>query len=98
MGFPESGAWHWFPDRLALGSATGVAYPPPILARHAGKGRDMATKPRLTGLMYQDIVDLPEERRELLDGELIVPPSPSSGHQDAVGELYYRLRLYLEDR
>src|SRR5437773_1859557 len=54
----------------------------------------MATKQQLTGLTYADIVDLPEERRELLDGEFVVTPSPSGRHQDVVLELGSRLLAY----
>jgi Uma2 family endonuclease len=50
----------------------------------------MGTQPQ-TGLTYQDIEALPEERRELIDGELIVPSSPSTRHQLAVSELLRRL-------
>ena len=40
---------------------------------------------------------LPEDgqRRELIDGELVVTPAPTDLHQRAVGELYFLLRLAL---
>lgn len=41
---------------------------------------------------------LPDDgkRYELIDGELLVTPAPRWSHQDLVGELYHRLRLYLD--
>lgn len=53
---------------------------------------------RTTGLTYQDLDRLfPEEdlvRRELIDGELFVTPSPSTRHQRAVSVLVHALRSY----
>ncbi|MGH2691381.1 MAG: Uma2 family endonuclease, partial [Actinomycetota bacterium] len=56
----------------------------------------METQPR-TGLTYRDIEELPEERRELIEGELIVPSSPSTRHQLAVGELLRRLSNHAKE-
>ena len=45
-------------------------------------------------LTYADLETLPDDghRYELLDGMLIVSPSPSWSHQDVVGNLYLLLR------
>ncbi len=37
-------------------------------------------------------------RYEVVHGELLVTPAPSQPHQIVLGELFYRLRTYLEDR
>jgi Uma2 family endonuclease len=53
-----------------------------------------STRVRLT---YRDILALPDDllRHELIDGEHIVSPAPSTRHQRAIGNLYLHLRLYL---
>lgn len=52
-----------------------------ILARRA--------RPRKT---VEDFLNLPEgSRAELIDGDLLMSPSPRSRHQDAVGSLFRRL-------
>ena len=40
---------------------------------------------------------LPEssDRHEIIDGDLFVTPAPGEAHQDAAGELFMRLKLYL---
>lgn len=48
-------------------------------------------------LTYDDIVALPERRRELIGGELIVTPSPSLPHQQVVGQLFARLHMHCEE-
>lgn len=55
----------------------------------------MATQ-RTTGLTYDDFARLPETNRieELIDGELVVTPPPTLGHQRAVLTLGTELNLY----
>ena len=46
----------------------------------------------------EEINALPDDgnRYEVVDGELFVTPAPSYAHQGVVGELFYRLRGYVE--
>ena len=55
----------------------------------------MAT-PHSTGLTYDDLRAFPDDRlrREIIDGELFVTPSPFPRHQRVVGELVTALNLY----
>lgn len=43
-----------------------------------------------------DVNPLQTPRYELIDGELLVTPSPGSPHQDVVGSLYAILRAYVK--
>ncbi len=47
---------------------------------------------------YSDYARLPDDGNhyEVLDGELLVTPSPSPDHQNVMGELYVLLRGYVE--
>jgi Uma2 family endonuclease len=49
---------------------------------------------------YDDLLAFPEDnvRREIIDGELIVTPSPSTRHQRAVLELGAALLAYVKER
>jgi Uma2 family endonuclease len=51
----------------------------------------------LTADEYFALADRLPRFTQLIDGEVIVN-SPNSRHQDAVGELYYRLRLWIAER
>jgi Uma2 family endonuclease len=53
-----------------------------------------------TKLTYEDYAKLPDDgkRYEIIDGELFVNPAPVLRHQFIVGNVYFRLRLYLEGR
>ena len=56
--------------------------------------------PTATGLTYDDLADLPQDdhlRRELIDGELYVSPSPMLRHQDVVVALVSALHRYATD-
>ena len=53
--------------------------------------------PVMSGLTYDDLADLPQDdhlRRELIDGELFVSPSPIVRHQQAVLTIAAELRAY----
>ena len=56
----------------------------------------MATQPKTTGLTYEDLRNFPDDnlRREIIDGELFVTPSPIRRHQRAVVELAAALLVY----
>ena len=46
---------------------------------------------------YDDLLTFPDDglRREIIDGELYVTPSPATQHQVIVGNVYYLLRRHL---
>jgi Uma2 family endonuclease len=50
----------------------------------------------LRPLTYDDLRDMPDDgqRYEIIDGELIVTPAPTMGHQRVVGRLYHLLDDY----
>ncbi|HYL44347.1 MAG TPA: Uma2 family endonuclease [Ktedonobacteraceae bacterium] len=47
---------------------------------------------------YSDYAALPEDgqRYEIVNGVLLMTPSPGGAHQDAVGEIFYHLRTHLK--
>ena len=55
----------------------------------------MVTEPRTSGLTYEELLEMfPDEdgvRRELIEGDLIVTPSPIPRHQQVVGRLFVLL-------
>jgi Uma2 family endonuclease len=59
----------------------------------------MATEPKTTGLTYDDLLEFPDDdrRREIIEGDLLVTPSPVRRHQRSVGELVVLLTLYCRE-
>lgn len=57
----------------------------------------MSTKTQLT---YEEFRSLPDDgqRYELVDGEVVMAPSPSEKHQNAVGSLFSMLRTFVHSR
>ena len=58
----------------------------------------MRSMVRTTGLTYADLELLPDDniRREIIDGELVVSPSPNLRHQRLVGRLGIVLFQHVE--
>jgi Uma2 family endonuclease len=56
--------------------------------------------PVATGLTYEDLANFPQDdrlRRELIDGELFVSPSPIVRHQRAVARIVAALLAYVDE-
>lgn len=58
----------------------------------------LARRPAL--VTEEEFLSLPEtmQKVELIDGEVIVSPAPSPGHQELVGRLYYALSTWARTR
>jgi Uma2 family endonuclease len=67
------------------------------LVTEQSQGRPEAERP--TRLTYDDLARFPDDgkRREIIDGELFVTPSPFTRHQQIVGNLYWLIRSFLEE-
>lgn len=52
-----------------------------------------------TRLTYEDYLELPDDgkRYELIEGELVLNPTPVTRHQWIVGNIYHAIRNYLDD-
>lgn len=46
-------------------------------------------------LTLENVLAMPEERREFIDGELYMPPAPEPDHQNALGNLHTDVKIYL---
>lgn len=54
--------------------------------------------PAATRLTYEDYLKTPDdERYELLDGALIVPPAPNTAHQSVQAELGWRMAQFVRE-
>lgn len=56
----------------------------------------LSAEPGVTGFRYSDLANFPDDylRREIIDGELIVTPSPATRHQTASGNIFFHLKAY----
>jgi len=52
-----------------------------------------------TRLTYEDYLELPDDGKqyELIEGELVLNPTPITRHQWIVGNIYHAIRDYLDD-
>ncbi|MFL5695080.1 MAG: Uma2 family endonuclease [Ktedonobacteraceae bacterium] len=59
---------------------------------------DWMPGPQQGSWTYNDYAALPEDgqRYEIVNGVLLMTPSPSGAHQDTVGEIFYHLRTHLK--
>lgn len=58
----------------------------------------MRSMERTSGLTYADLLAYDDQiRREIIDGELFVTPSPRFTHQDVVGQLFLLLAPFVRD-
>ena len=53
-----------------------------------------------TRLTYEDYLELPDDGKqyELIEGELVLNPTPITRHQWIAGNIYHAFRNYLDDR
>jgi len=57
----------------------------------------MAVNPRIKFTVHDYMATSDTERYELIEGELLVPPSPTPEHQQIVGELFAFLREFIQN-
>jgi Uma2 family endonuclease len=83
---PSCGTSKWYDELVRSGSKDRS------MGRTAGEGRRIWT--------YADLETLPDDgkRYEILEGDLIVMPSPSLRHQRTIRHLCVRLHRFLEER
>lgn len=51
----------------------------------------------IRNLTLQEVLDMPEERREFIDGELYMPPAPEPEHQSIIVKLVFKVQTHLEN-
>lgn len=51
----------------------------------------------IRNLTLQEVLEMPEERREFIDGELYMPPSPEPDHQSVIVKLVFKVQSFLEN-
>lgn len=62
----------------------------------ATRSKEIKVKKRYT---YEDYLKTPDDvRYELIEGELLLTPSPGAKHQRILGNIYVKIRQYVEER